>query len=525
MAITSNSRAPANAIGGSNEVLANTTRLIPRKACIIGIPQTEKTADNSIISNVAQRFFSAKAVGALAGFGSAPHLMADAFMKGCRGAAELWCIFQEEDAAVAATYSVTFVAPSVSQGTLFAYDAGRPLAPIAITAGETAVAIAAAYAAVIQADPNSSVTAAVGTAGNTHIVTVTAKSKGVWGNGCKPSFAEEANTALPTGLTITVSTDPVIAGSGDPTYADVLTELGTGYATNRYGFTDIIPSNQLSATMATFSVYNGEGNLAVGGYDSLVHRPFNAFYGHTGTTLSTLTDVTDAKKFDRTSCWMWLPGSPNNPQVIAAAVAGESTGIAATRAEGSAYGSYMGYLLPGSASEVGSTTGDYDVRNAAIAAGISTCDIKSGVLQIQALVTFYRPDDVPVENNAYKSVRNCHILQNVFQDLYSTWEQPTYKSMSLVADASKVTSSVSGPKVLSVLMIKAVLKDRIEGWEKLAWIYSAAKSVEALKAADAVVLRSGGDGFNYKIKIVFSGEQLISNGLVIFDSSLAWYTN
>ena len=70
----------------------------------------------------------------------------------------------------------------------------------------------------------------------------------------------------------------------------------------------------------------------------------------------------------------------------------------------------------------------------------------------------------------------------------------------------------------------AVLDDLIalaESWESRAWIFSAAFTIDRLKAGNLITPRAGGLGFNMRLPAVFSGEGGILDSVVEFDTSLS----
>jgi phage tail sheath gpL-like len=133
---------------------------------------------------------------------------------------EMWAMsVPDNGAGVAATYTTTFTAQPTAGGTLSRYIAGQ-LVQIAVTAGMTNNAMAAALAAAINANADLPLTATAAGA----VVTSTVRWKGVTGNALDIRSNYWSSDAMPAGLALTDAAGT--AGSGDPDFTAALAPLG-----------------------------------------------------------------------------------------------------------------------------------------------------------------------------------------------------------------------------------------------------------------------------------------------------------
>lgn len=135
--------------------------------------------------------------------------------------AELYALALDEDAAgVKATCTITVVGTATSDGTLSFVWAGRRR-KVAVTAGDTPTAIAAAIAAADTADGDSQTTS-VSALG---VVTVSARHKGAFGNDLSIFHNFYVGDETPAGVT-SVTITAFSAGATNPDIADAIAALG-----------------------------------------------------------------------------------------------------------------------------------------------------------------------------------------------------------------------------------------------------------------------------------------------------------
>ena len=136
---------------------------------------------------------------------------------------ETWGLpLDDSDAGVAATGAILFGGALTKAGTLNFYVGGEKVA-IAVASDDTPAEVSAALVAAINADTSLPVTAAVnGTTAEQ--VDVTAKNKGILGNGIDLRHSYNVQEALPAGLTATITA--MSNGDGNPAITDALAAIG-----------------------------------------------------------------------------------------------------------------------------------------------------------------------------------------------------------------------------------------------------------------------------------------------------------
>lgn len=521
MALNATSLAPAAGASVRNVQFRSEALNLPRKILVLATFDPAKTA---VVPLVPVQVLSAEDAGDRFGFGSMAHrLVAQAFIGG-QGTPVYVQPQAEPEGAVAAAGDIDFTGSTgVAAGTLHLYIAGTYV-PVTIAASATAAQIATAVVAAITADKTLPVSAAVNgsTAGQ---VDVTAKSKGPWGNSITLEFNLGYGQSLPAGV-VTAVTD-MASGAGIPVMSTALDALGTGDAANEGYFTDVVHGyGQDSATLDAISAYVGAGNDFVGLYSKTVARPFRCLTGDTAagsTGLNALVSLAAGRKLDRANGVYPAPGSANHPAEIAAQVVGHMARLNMDRAAQSAAGIPLIGIHPGAKAD--RWTNQYDNRDTAVKSGISSSRVRNGVLTIDCLVTFYRPDNVPVSSNGYRSMRNISIIQNMLHNIRVNFEQEKWQGISIVGDTARVTNTTDRQKARDIDSVKDDLIALARSFESKAWIYEAAFTIKKLKEAGAVTIRAGGLGFDNILSVVFSGEGGILDTTVEFDTSLAVLLN
>jgi phage tail sheath gpL-like len=456
--------------------------------------------------------------------GSMAHRLAIAAFRGSNYSVPVYMLFEAEATdAIAASGSIALVGTTILAGVLYLYVAGT-LYEITVTKGETITAIGDAIVAALAADKACPVSA-VNAAGT---VTFTSLSKGIWGNGITLAINQDLadDQELPSGLTVTITA--MTGGSGVPTVAaDLLTALGSGSNKNEQFFTDVIHGyGQNSTVLDALSQYVGEGNDYTGCYDRNVHRPFRSLTGDTATGsagLTALVALGSGRLEDRCNGVIARPGSLTHPSEIAA----EAIGYMAEENNDRAEASYCDLILSGVdpgdvARQAGNDwTQDYNNRDIAVKAGISPTIVEGGSVKMQNVVSFYHPASVPQTSNAYRSMRNISILQNILYNKWLAYSNEKWKRFTIVEDKADVTDADSREYARDRDDILDTELSLIESFAAHAWIYSKQYSINALKEADAAVIRTGGDGFTTKVPYILSGEGLIIDTKSLVDTSIA----
>lgn len=517
MTINATSLAAGIGVAVRNTQFATSVTNLARKILVIATYDPAKIA---VVPLVPVQVLSAEDAGNRFGFGSMAHrLVAQAFL-GSSGVPTYVLPQAEAGGAVAAAGSIDFTgSTATASGNLPFYVAGYAV-PVAITSGMTAAQIATALVAAVTANKALPVSAAVNGV-TTGQVDFTAKSKGPWGNAIDLSFNLDVGDALPAGVTAAVV--DMANGAGIPVMATALAALGTGDDANEAGYTDIVHGyGQDATTLGAISDYVGAGNDFLGLYGKTVARPFRALTGDTAAgsaALAALIVVSDGRKLDRANGVLAVPGSQNHPAEIAAQAIGHMARIAQQRVAQS----YIDVPLIGirSGAKADRWTSDYDNRDTAVKSGISPTRVRNGVVYLQNVVSFYRPDNVPVDSNGYRSMRNIAIVQNMLASIRSNFEQEKWQGISIVGNTARVGNMTDRTKARDTSAVTDDYVALARGFENKAWVYEADYTIRNL----SVAVRAGGGGFDGILPVILSGEGGILDTEVQFDISQAVLTN
>lgn len=516
MSLNATSLAAATGVSVTNTQFKSGATNLARKILVVG---THLPANAAVVPNVPVLVLSAEDAGSRFGFGSMLHRLIHQAFIGSQGV-ELWAVPQAEVAGAASTGSVNFTGSAgVAAGTLSLYIAGIAV-PVSITAGMTAAQIATAVVAAITADKTLPVTAAVDGV-ITGKVNITAKSKGPWGDAISIKLNLGYGTSTPVGVTAVIIA--MATGSGTPTMANALAAIGTGDNANEAWFTDMIHGYGTdSTTLDAISAYVGAGNDYTGCYSKTVARPFRTLCGDVSVGsagLNALIALADARLTDRANGILAVPGSASHPAEIAAQAMGHMARINNDRVSQHYVGIQLIGIDPGAV--VDRWTKDYDSRDTAVKSGISPTRVENSVVTLQNVITFYRPDSIPVSSNGYRSMRNISIIQNMLYNVYVNFKQEKWQGISIVSDTNKVTSAVDRKKARDTGSVIDDLIALAKSFETKAWIYDAGFTITMLKRPGAVSIRTGGLGFDNILSVIFSGEGSILDTDIQFDTSLA----
>lgn len=513
MTINSNSLAAGVGAAVKNVQFQGGATVLARKIAIVG---TFDPALTGVTPNEPVLITSAADAGDKFGFGFMIHRLAQKAFIGSQGV-ETYVLPQAETGSASAG-QIDFTAASVQAGTLSLYISGD-LVSVAVPAAASADDIVVACVAAINANNELPVTAAINATAN--ILDLTSKSAGVFGDKIDISFNLGFGQALPSGVTAAIT--DMTGGAGVPDISDALElGLGTGDIANELHITDLVHGYGLdTATLDAISAYVGAGNDFTGLYTKTVARPFRALTGNVSagsTGLNDLIAITDTRLLDRANGVIAVPGSQSHPSEIAA----QALGVMARINNGLAEQSTINELLSGiwAGNTADQWTAEYNNRDIAVKKGIGTTLLKNGVVTIQNLVTFYRPANVPVESNGYRSMRNISILQNVLNAVKQNFEQEKWQGISIVAD----TNLVGGNSKRKARDVGSVIDDLValaNSFESNAWIFTASFTIDGLRLPGAVSIRQGANGFDSVLQIILSGEGGILDTVVEFDTSLA----
>jgi hypothetical protein len=530
MPILDSSLAVAVGAGVNNVVLQPAAGVLSRNIVVIGT--YNPTLNGTITDAVPQLVANDADASAKFGAGFMIHRLVKAAQAGHKGVIPVWVIPQQEVAGAAATSSTfAITGPATAAGVFAAYVAGiRYAIPVALN--DSAVTIGTALAAAINADSACPCTAA-----GTATVSLTSKSKGLWGNYIKPAVNILPGDALPASVACTVTV--LSGGTGVPVLANALNGLGTG--TNK----NTLPNGQqvtaivcgYSAGAATLDQtsetaiagYNGLGNSSPpdGCYDHLVAKPLRWLWGDTTANASVPSGATTfatTNMQDRGGGLICAPGSCTHPSELAAQALGYMERINAYRAEQNYIGVVLEGVDPGYAANTAGTrwSNDYTQRDNAVKGGVTPTLCIGGYVVLQNVVTFYSCNTgVPSTSNAYRAMRNISIIQNMLAAEMANFKGPKWQGYTIVSDTNNVTDPTSKANARDVQAVIDDLVALIKSFASRAWIYDPVFSINSLKAAGAVTVRTGGDGFLATISVILSGEGNILDITENIDTSIA----
>jgi len=525
MGVTVNSKAAIIASAIRNQSFTTTPRVVPRKIVIIGNYDPGKT---DIVPDQLIQVTSPEQVGSICGFGFVIHRLAVQAFKGSRGEIETWIIPQEEDdLGIQATGDLDFTGSTGEGGNISLYIGGILDFPVIIPVvdGATAAEICSDTVDAINAIKELPVTAAINV--TPEICDIIAKQKGAFGNSITIAFNLKGESP-PPGIVVSVSYSPALqyagltGGAGTCDIQPALDAMGTGDNANEKFFTDPIHGYPCNLVNDDILNYVGAGNEKVGLYSELVHRPFQTIVGSRliqESGLATLIALGNGRKLDRANGVLGAPGSYSIAEEISAQAMGIRARIANIRPEENYVDRLLQDIDPGEPED--RWTDIYNNRDLAVKNGISPTVVRNGNVYLQNLITFYHPDEVPVNSNGYASFRNLALIQNLLDSQYRTFTTEKWKNFTIVEDVTKITSTVSREKVRDIDAVRDECVKLIKAWYGLGWIYETSYAIQRLSDPDAIVIRGGTDGFDINLKVILSGEGLIVNITTAFDTSIA----
>lgn len=575
--ISSNSLAAAVGAGVENVQFSPSAEVIQRKIAIIATYDPLKVA---VVNNIPIQVLSPEDAGDRMGFGFMAHRLALQAFQGGNGIPTY--IIPQAETGAQATGRIVFTASSILAGTVHMYIGGVYV-PYTILKDDGDADLADKAAAAILAMKELKVTSAVGessvspspsaspsasvspslspsTSPSTSVspsaspsqsassspsvspstspsaspsapafeanaLNVTSKSKGPWGNDITLAFNINGEES-PSGFSAVIT--PMSGGAGIPDIQDALDGLGTGDGANEIFITDMVHGyGQDTNTLDDIATYVGLGNTLIGLYSELVARPFRSLTGDVvagSAGFTAIKAIGNGRKTDRANGVISVPDSKSHPSEIAAQTIGHIARINNIRAEEHYVDTILQGIHPG---DKGSDrwTSEYSNRDGAVKAGVSPTLVKDGVVVLQNVVSFYHPDSVPITSNGYRSMRNISIIQNMFSSVRTTFEASKWVGISIVDSVEKVSNVTDRLKSRDLDDVRSDLVALARAWEGNAWIYQAQFTIDRLKnpvnGSGAISVRSGTNGFDSNVPVIFSGEGLILNALVQFDTSIA----
>jgi phage tail sheath gpL-like len=240
-----------------------------------------------------------------------------------------------------------------------------------------------------------------------------------------------------------------------------------------------------------------------GRWGELVHKPIMVFTGNTEAAVEDAIEVCSVRQDDRINAQLVAPGSPNLPFVVAARELARIAKVANNNPPVSYNAQRATGLLPGTDEQ----QWDYLSKDIAVKAGSSTVDVVDGVVQLQDIITFWRPTGE--EPPAWRYVCDVIKVMNVVFNVNLIFAAPEWAAAPLIPDdqptvnpaARKPKSAKAAVNVmLGNLGLQAIIADA-----------DAAK-----KLTTAVINSQNPKRLDVGIKFAISGNTLIK------DVNLRW---
>lgn len=242
----------------------------------------QRLAAGTVAEKIPTKVFSDAEAQTCFGVGSLAHLMVRAAIKANPYLDLTVVALDDAGAGVAATGTATFTGPATSTGVLTLY-VGNAKIDVLISKEDTAAEIAAALVDEIGDNPDLPVTAAAGANPNDHVVTFTARNKGLCGNDIGLGYV------LTNASGVTCTLVAMAAGATDPNIQDALTAV----LAEQYEIIVTPLNNQ--ADLGTL----GDHLDLVSG--AMEQRPGVGVYGMNGA-LATATTLSDQVNHGRILC-------------------------------------------------------------------------------------------------------------------------------------------------------------------------------------------------------------------------------
>lgn len=352
---------------------------------------------------------------------------------------ELWLLpVADNGAGTAATGNIAFTSAATQNGTLNLYIGGV-YTPMAISSSQTTAQIATALAALINANTNLPVTAAVdGT--NTFQVDFTAKNKGLNGNfiDVRTNYAGAAGgQSDPAGLAYTIT--QLSGGTANP----ILTTALANLSTQKY---DVVISPYTDSTSLTAVTAYLNDQTGTWSWDE-------QFYGHAFMaargTFGSLVTLGNGMN-DQHSSILGFFDSPTPPFVVAADFG--ATCAVSLRADPATplHTLALSTMLPPPlASRFPATE-----RNTLLFDGISTFTVDdSGLCRLEGTITTYQKNAFNQPDNSYLQINTMFNLASVLQQLAAVVTSQ-FARVKLAADGTKFAD---GSNIVTPSTIKASL--------------------------------------------------------------------
>lgn len=232
-----------------------------------------------------------------------------------------------------------------------------------------------------------------------------------------------------------VITQPT-GGAGTPDLATALTKIG-----------DVWETHAILGLEGTTTVWDTTAAYVEGRWAPEVYKPLRFFSGNNTASVTTVAALTDARKTDRGNVLIPNPGSNDLPIVIAARAVARIAPVANSNPARD-YGSQKLTGLTAGPDDVQWTSAQ---RDFAVKSGLSTIEVKDGVVQLSDVVTMYHP--VGEEPPPYRYECDSQKVETVIYNTDLIFNNEEWDGAPLVPDAQ----AVKNPKAKKPKMALAQL--------------------------------------------------------------------
>jgi len=302
---------------------------------------------------------------------------------------------QAGGSAVAATGDITVTGTATRQFTGTLRIGGVESLEFVVPEGTAAASVGAILNAAISGVLDMPVTSAPTVEGSG--VDLTAKWAGITGNDLQIEVLE-----APADAGITFSISAMFEGAISPDISGALALIGSRWTTM------IVNAAAPYTDTGALDDYSTFGN---GRWGDLVRKPLTVYTGTVETNATTLKTAGDLRRSDSVNVLIPVPGAKSTPWQIAARAVSRIAAVA----QNNPARDYGSQKLNGIIAGTDGQQFDYPTRDLLVKSGISTTELKDGVVNLSDTVTFYHPEGDPLP--AYRFVKTITKLQQVIYNL------------------------------------------------------------------------------------------------------------
>lgn len=315
-----------------------------------------------------------------------------------------------------------------------------------VPSGTAAAAMGAILNTAISGVLDMPVSSAVNT--GTDGVDLTAKWLGETGNDLQIEVLD-----APTDAGITFAVTAMANGAVAPDISAALALFGSRW--NTLVVNAAAPYTDTGA-LDDYSTF-GEGR-----WGDLVRKPLTVYTGTSEDDTAVLKAAGDARRSDRVNVLHTVPGSASTPWQIAA----RTVSRVATVAQNNPARDYGSQKLDGIIAGTDAQQFTYPDRDLLVKAGISTTELKDGVVNLSDTVTLYHPEGDPTP--AYRFVKTITKLQQVIYNLDLEFATVEWDGAPLIPDEQPTTNrAAKKPKtakaaanaIIDNLGLEAIISD------------------------------------------------------------------